>query len=322
MVWRQNASFGNVNVTKSLSVQGAPISPSRDLFFGNHWFLHSGTGTDGGGKSGKTKDEPLATLDNALGKMKANNDDVLHIMPGHSETITGAGGITLDMAGSTIIGHGRYDRRPTFLIDGAAASMLVTAANVSLENCVFNSGHADLAYLALVTAKGFRFANNFVGENVATENFVTVINIGSADNDADGIEVVCNNFVGVDTAATGSIVFNKNINDASVLGNFILGNFGTTPFAPIYMPDNEIPLNMEIAYNVIHNQHNADAAVGVSVLEAVGTGMVHHNICYALDVAGATPFLTGATGLSCFENYYSFEGNNSGYLMPTMGTAA
>ena len=88
------------------------------------------------------------------------------------------------------------------------------------------------------------------------------------------------------------------------------------------MPDNEIPINIEIAYNVIHNQHTTNVAVGISVLEAAGTGTMHHNICYALDVSGADPFLAGATGIACFENYYIFEATTSAYLMPTIGTPA
>lgn len=320
MVWRQNAAFGNLKVN-TLEVLGFMVGPDTRGFFGNHYFLHSGTGSDGVGKGG-SRSSPFATLDYALSQMTADNDDVLHVMPKHSETITGAGGITLDVAGAAIKGYGRYDSRPSFLIDGAAASMLVTSADMSMENCVFNSGHADLAYFAHVTGKGFRFANNFVGENTAGENFVISISVGTGDNDADGLEVVGNEFVGVDTANTGCIVLNKNINDASILGNTILGNFGTTPYAPIYMPDNEIPLNIEVAYNIIHNQHTANEVVGISIVEAVATGTMHHNICYALDVAGATPFLAGATGLACFENYYIFEGSTSGYLMPTIGTPA
>lgn len=321
MAFRENMSVGNLKILRSLDLRGPIIGPQAFGGFGDHYFLSSVTGTDGVGKGG-TKGSPFATLDYALSQMTADNDDTLHIMPNHAETITGAGGITLDIAGVNIQGYGHYDARPTFLMDGAACSMLVTAANVGLDNCVFNSGHADLAYLALVTAKGFRFSNNFVGENTAAENFVTSISAGAADNDADGLAVIGNEFVGVDTANTGCVVFNKDINDAKVLGNTILGNFGTTPYAPIYMPDNEIPLNMEIAYNIIHNQHTANAAVGVSVVEAVATGSIHHNICYALDVAGATPFLAGATGLACFENYYIFEATTSAYLMPTVGTPA
>jgi hypothetical protein len=262
------------------------------------------------------------TLDAALAACVASRGDTIFITPYHTETITGAGGITLDKIGVSIRGLGRYDARPSFLMDGAACSMLVTAADMSMENCVFNSGHADLAYFAHVTGKGFHFLNNFVGENVAEENFVIGISAGTADNDHDGLVVAGNNFVGVDTAATGCIVLNKDNLDVRIIGNTIVGNFGTTPFAPILMPDDEIPLNIEIAHNVIHNQHNADAVVGISVLEAVGTGTMHHNLVYGLDVAGATPFLAGATGLACFENYYIFEGTTSAYLMPTKGIPA
>lgn len=262
------------------------------------------------------------TLDAAITACTASRGDTIFIAPYHTETITGAGGITLDKTGINILGLGRYDARPTFLMDGAACSMLVTAADVTLENCVFSSGHADLAYFALVTAKGFRFANNYIDENVATEDWITAIQLGAADNDADGAEIVNNEIVGIGATATGSIVINKNQNDVKIISNRITGQFGVTPFAPIYAPSTEVMVNILVAYNRIHNLHNADAAVGIAIANTASTGWIHNNYCYALDVAGATPFLGGATGIAHFENYYTFEGNKSGYIMPTMGTAA
>ena len=319
MAFRENMSVGNLKVLKSLDLRGSIIGPQAFGGFGDHYFLNSVTGTDGVGKGG-TKGSPFATLDYAQSQMTADNDDTLHIMPKHAETITGAGGITLDVAGANIKGYGRYDSRPTFLMDGAAVSMLVTSADMSLSNCVFNAGHVDLAYFALVTGKGFRFANNYVGQNAVDEHFVISISAGADDNDHDGLEVVGNEFVSVDTANTGCIVSNKNSLDVKIIGNNILGNFGTTPYAPIYVPNDEIPLNIEVAYNVIHNQHTANAVVGVSIVEDVATGTVHHNVCYSLDVAGATPFLGGTTGLAFFENYYIFETATSAYLRPAVGT--
>lgn len=262
------------------------------------------------------------TLDAGLAAAVAERGDNIYVCPYHTETITGAGGITLDKAGVSIYGLGRYDARPTFLMDGAACSMLVTSANMTLENCVFNSGHTNLAYFALVTGKGFRFANNYIGENTAAEDWITAIQLGADDNDADGAEIVGNEIVGVGTTATGSIVVNKNMNDVKIIDNSIIGQFGVTPFAPIYSPTDEIQLNLHIANNRIHNLHNANAAVGISVTNTASTGWIHHNIIYALDVAGATPVLAGATGLACFENYYIFEGTTSGYLRPAVGTAA
>lgn len=262
------------------------------------------------------------TLDRALDKAVASRGDRIYVCPYHTETITGAGGITLDKIGVDIFGLGRYDARPKFLMDGAACSMLVTAADMSLENCVFSSGHADLAYFALVTAKGFRFANNYVDENVATEDWITLIQLGAADNDADGAEIVNNEIIGIGATATGSLVINKNQNDVKIVGNRITGQFGASTYAPIYAPDTEVMVNILVSHNCIHNLHNANAAVGISIANTASTGWVHNNYVYGLDVAGATPFLGGATGIAHFENYYTFEGNKSGYIMPTMGTAA
>lgn len=315
MAWRSNASFDNLKILKSLDIRGAIIGPQAWGGFGDHYFLDSGTGTDGVGKGG-TKGSPFATLDHALSQATDDNDDTLHILPNHSETITGAGGITLDKAGVSIRGYGRYDTRPEFLMDGAACSMLVTSANVGLDNCVFKSGHEDLAYFALVTGKGFHFTNNFVGENVAEENFVISISAGATDNDHDGLFVAGNEFIGVDTANSGCVVLNKDNLDVKILGNKIQGNFAATPYAPILMPDNEIPHNIEIAHNMIYNRHNDNVVTGISVLEAVGTGSIHHNFVYTLDVAGMTPILVGAGGVFAYENYYTTVVTSSPKLYP------
>ena len=243
------------------------------------------------------------------------------VMPGHSETITGAGGITLDKAGVSIIGLGRYDARPTFLMDGAATvSGLVTAANVSIENCRFLAGHADINYCFLITAKGCRIADCLFEENTTDENFVDVIHVSAADNDADGLELINNEINTVDDATVTAIDLLKNISDAKIIGNKITGDFNATPFAPIYMAVGEIPKNIQIIGNLIHNLHDGDAAVAISVAATAATGWMIGNHCYALDVAGETPFLTGATGLYCSQNYYTYAGTSSGFEYPAIGT--
>ena len=55
-----------------------------------------------------------ATLDAALASCVANRGDTIFVTPNHTETMTGAGGITLDKAGVSIKGLGRYDARPAF----------------------------------------------------------------------------------------------------------------------------------------------------------------------------------------------------------------
>ena len=294
---------------------GIPIT-GNDSPWGDHWFLDSTNGSDS--NSGTERDKAFATLDYALGKISENNGDTLHIAPGHSETITGAGGITFDKAGVKIVGYGSYDQRPRFLMDGAATvSCLVTSADVWVENCIFAAGHADINYFALITAKGFHFINCVCEENVATENFKIALSVSAADNDADGLTVAGCDFNMPDAANLHAVILNKDSVDVKLLNNRVVGDFGNTPFAPVYSASTEVHTNVHVVGNFIHNLHNADAAVGISIANTSSTGFIVKNHVGHQDAAGETPILAGAAGLYCGENYASgVLGTASGYLYP------
>lgn len=321
MAFRENMTVGTLKVLRSLNLEGILVGPQVFGGFGDHYFLHD-DGTDGVGKGG-TRQSPVATLDYALGLCTADNDDVIHIKPTHAETITGVGGITVDKAGVTIQGYGRYDSRPTFLMDGAdTVTALFTADDVMIDNCKFNPGHADIAIFGHVSAKGVRISNCNFEEITTDENWVDVIHAGTADNDYDGLELVNNEINLTDDAHVTAIDLLKNCNDVKIIGNRITGDFNATPFAPIYMAVAEVPKNIMVIGNLIHNLHDGDAAVGISIACTSATGWMIGNHCYALDVAGHTPFLTGATGLYCSQNYFSYAGTDSGFEYPAIGTVA
>jgi len=263
-------------------------------------------------------------IDSAINRAVANQGDVIKIVPGYTETITGAGGITLDKAGVDIICLGRYDLRPKFLMDAATTvTMLVTAANVGWLGGVFLAGHADIAVFATITAKGFHLEKTLFEENVATENFVQVINAGAADNDFDGLEVIDCVFDMVDTASVGCIILNANNKDVVIQGNRINGDFGNTTYAPIYSPSTEECKNIFVEGNVIHNLHDGNAAVGISLSNIASTGSIIHNHVGHQDVDGGTAILAGAAGLYVGENYTSSVlGTASGYLYPAADDGA
>lgn len=260
------------------------------------------------------------TLDLALDSCVADRGDTIFIAPNHTETLTGAGGLTLDKAGVSIFGLGRYDARPTFLMDGSTITGLVTAANMTLENCIWNPGHADIANLLLISAKGFRFAFNTIEEITVDENWVDVIHAGVADNDYDGLELVGNEIFMTDAASVTAIDLLKNANDVKLIGNKITGTFDASPYAPIYCASTEVQLQIQIFHNLIHNLHNANAVSAISVANTASTGWMMYNHVYSLDVAGETPFLTGATGIYCSQNYTTYAGTSSGFEYPAIGT--
>lgn len=265
------------------------------------------------------------SINDALIATTITQEDVVKIAPGYTETITGVGGLALNKAGVKILGLGTYDYRPRFLMDGAATvSCLVTAANMTLENCVFASGHSDVTVFATITAKGFKLKNCLFESNTTDENFVTIINAGAADNDYDGLVLEGNvmNYL-QDNGALTPIKLNKDSQDVRILDNRIYALLDTTPFAAIYSANTEHHMAIDIGYNQIHNTHTTDAVVGISVGSTTSTGIMHHNMVYALDVAGATPFVSAATGITLIENYYNFVGDTTqGYLDPVASTLA
>ena len=109
----------------------------------------------------------------------------------------------------------------------------------------------------------------------------------------------------------------KNSRDVKIIGNRIIGDFDGTPYAPIYSASGEIHTNILVAYNLIHNAHDGNAALCISIA-SVSTGWIVHNHAGHLLNTGDTPFLVAADGLYAGENYGNDRaGPTSGYLYPT-----
>lgn len=108
-----------------------PISPE-------YFFVHGTRGSDG---FEGTLERPFASIDFAIGQCTASYGSVVVALPGHTETVTAAGGVALDVAGVQIIGMGTGSLRPTINFTTAVgASVLVTAANCTIQNVLFTGG--------------------------------------------------------------------------------------------------------------------------------------------------------------------------------------
>ena len=102
----------------------------------HYWFVDSATG--GNGNTGEFE-SPLATLAFAATLVSAN--DVIVLMPGHTESVIAAGTVTLSVAGVQVIGLGTGSKRPTFTFStSTAASILVSGAGVKIANIVGVAG--------------------------------------------------------------------------------------------------------------------------------------------------------------------------------------
>jgi len=118
---------------------GIPLVGSSDYTTtGNVFFVDSGSTARGDSAAkGSSPDTPFATVDFAVGRCTANNGDIIFVMPGHNESFSGADSVAVDVAGVSIIGMGKGADKPTFDFDNTAGELVISAANVYLENLRF-----------------------------------------------------------------------------------------------------------------------------------------------------------------------------------------
>jgi hypothetical protein len=112
----------------------------EDLTTGSIFFVNSVTGTDAAGY-GNNPDSPLASINYAVTLCTADANDRIYVMPGHVETVVGAAGLALNIAGVEVIGLGRGADRPKVnFTTSTAATMVLSAANCRIKNLLFAGG--------------------------------------------------------------------------------------------------------------------------------------------------------------------------------------
>jgi len=118
-----------------VTIQNMPV---LNTYGGEVFWVDSGAGSDG---NNGTFDQPFSTIDYTVGRCTANNGDTVMVKPGHTETITAAAGLAIDIAGITFIGLGNGSDRPTINYTTAVgADMDIDAANTIMVNFLFTGG--------------------------------------------------------------------------------------------------------------------------------------------------------------------------------------
>lgn len=292
-----------------VNILGMPV---LNTYGGNVFWVNSSGGSDG---NKGTRDRPFATLDYAIGRCTANNGDIIMLMPNHAETITGAGGITADIAGITIVGMGTYNQRPRFLMDGATTvTFVVSAADVTVQNCVFASGHADVVRCFNVTAAGFSCLECEFVNNVVDENFLVAIDCSSTtDNNADGLKVVGCRYISADASATNLINVTADVDGLVATDNFVCLDAATA--APMILCATGKDLRgLLVLRNYVANGMTANDLF-IDNDTAVNTGIVAHNRIGHHDVTGAHS-LIDCDGVRLFDNLSVSTDVLSGVIIP------
>jgi len=282
-----NYPFGFNN---GVSIRGMPVF---NMYSGNVIWVDSTSGADGN-RPGNFM-QPVATVMGALAFASAG--DTIVCKQGHAESVTSAGAITMATAGINIIGLGGGRRRPTFTFSGStAATLLVTAANCSIVNCVFDLTGIDALVAPIgVQASDFYFGCNEVITASATNQATLGILTTAA---ADRFVIDECNFFGTSNAGTTAAVRLVGGTGIQITNSTFFGSYTTT----IGAIENLTTACVNLMINNCFISNNTAASTKAIVAVAATTGQISN--CRMQILSGTAP-ITGAAMSWVGGNYYA-----------------
>lgn len=308
-----------------LSVRGMPLlqmQPGQVFFVNNSTVLNPQQRAGSNNNTG-TFLQPFATLDYAVNTAcTASRGDIVFVGPGHAETISTAAIWTMATAGVAVIGLGAGSLRPTFTFTAATANIPVTAANMSIQNCLFVANHADVA--SVFTATGTSTPHDFALENCEFRdtssilNFLTVMTGNATANSCDGFSMTNCRISSLGTTAATTAVKMSSATDRMKL-NYNFGNWAVLndTAAMLAMGANDAT-NFEFGWNIL-NKPNTSSTGGsfISSSSTASTGHCHDNLLWQLDATAGIWIPTG-TKLAFSNNFSPITGaaDKSGLINP------
>lgn len=264
------------------------------LASGDIRFVHSGGTATGPGFSPETA---YSTIDAAISACTADNGDIVVVLEDHTESITGAAGIALDVAGVKVLGLGEGRRRPRITFTTAtAASLDVSAARCALENLVLINGiDAQTAMVNVSAADCVIKGNEFQTGDASTQAALGVLTTASASR----LVVEGNHFHGTSDAGTTAQVRVVGGDAIVIKDNILCGACATTGNISNITT---AATNLQIVGNMILNQ-TADGNNKTIVLDSSTTGLIASNRMAVIDSTSPAPVT--AAGAYVSGNYWT-----------------
>jgi len=192
----------------------------------------------------------LATINEGLKRCRSGQNDIVYVLPGHTETYSTTGAAWANLvAGAQILGCGvpGATNAPTINLTHTGASLALNVANVTLAGFNIVGGVAAATASIVITGAGCTLAGNFlnfggfalganspiavtgaatcsiVGNNIVADSTATMIAItGAASTDF----LVLNNIARQKQATSGGS-FSTTANTSGISGHYA-GNFYKT----------------------------------------------------------------------------------------------
>lgn len=248
-----------------------------------------------------------STIKSALADCTASRGDVIYVLPGHTESITNATDLNVNVAGVRIIGIGEGNNRPVLTLNTATTAVItMSAANTSLENLIIDGTGFDLiASIISVTAAGVTISGNRIILASATAQATLGILTTSA---ANGLSILNNTMVGTNNVGLISAISLVGGDTVRIEGNYIQAAAGAS--AGLIAGATTDTTNLLILRNFLNNLTAASSKV--IVLTASSNGLISEN---KMQILSGTAPITGAAMSWVGANYYAATIATAGTLI-------
>lgn len=307
---------------QGLIVRGQPLSvahPGRIFWVNNSAVpaLNGVVGANTGNTDGSIR-KPFSTIAYAIARCVANRGDIIFVAPGHAETISGAAGIDMNVAGVAVIGLGVGSLMPTLTLSATASTFRMSAANTTLMNTRWVPSTSDVVAGIVVIATNCTIINMVTPDAGATNEILTSIKATSTtNNNADGIWIEGCRAFATSTALLEFFEWNAHINGLVLKDNVIV-NEGTQAGALAAGATGKNLLNAYIGYNKMSTKTPTAVNTLIDSDSTASTGVAENNNCGHADTSGA--ILNGLTGMGfrLFDNKSVSTASLSGFVLPAI----
>lgn len=281
-------NYGN-GFAHGISIRGVPLvqtHPGKVFWVGNSATLLPGEKSASNGNNG-TFHAPFSTIDYAVGQCAANRGDIIFVRPNHTETVTAAAGLDLDVAGIALVGLGSGANRPTVNFTTATtADMDVDAANITMVNFLFTGGVDALVAPIDVNSNDFKLIDCEYRDVTGQATDVIL-----ADANADRLLIDGYFHNGAAAAGANSAIAligmdNPVVRNFKLVGNFAVGAIDIRTTAAV---------DVDFHSGYVWNKNAADIAIVDTITASTGKIGPDLFIMVTDNAANITEAVTGAT---------------------------
>lgn len=293
----------------AIQLNGAPVLPGGgNLPLGSvYLFVDSNNGVDAANRG--AWDQPFATVDYAIGQCLANKGYIVVCKQGHAETIATAGGITLDVAGVSVLCLGKGAARPTLTLSAVGSSVVLSAASCRFSGFIMKAT-GDNTIMVDVNAADCE-VDNLDMRSTTGKEFVTAIDVnGGAANACDRTWIHdCVIQSSLAAGASRGIELGEVADRVLIQRCTILGDYAD---AAIHNPAGKVLTNLAVEDCFLENTQTGDHAIE---LVSACTGRLVRCL-YKSDMTQATASDPG----SCFsfECYHDDVVDTSAIISPAI----